>query len=74
MIMTTKPEASKTPKKRSPELVAAGAAIELAKIDAAITKAKETIAEKDATKKAILAALEPNVLELLNRLRGTAKG
>ncbi len=67
-----KPEVRKKPM-RSPELVAAGAAIELAKIDAAITKAKETLTEKEAAKKAVMAGVTGDALEFLNRLRGTTK-
>jgi len=64
----------KTKPRRSPELVAAGAAIELAKIDASLAKAKETIATKEAEKKAILDGISGEAKVFLERLRGTTKG
>lgn len=66
------PEARKKPV-RSPQLLAAGAAIELAKLDASIAKAKETLAEKEAAKKAVVAGLSAEAAVFLERLRGTGK-
>jgi hypothetical protein len=68
-------ESKDKPKRtRSPELQAAGAAIELAKIDASLAKAKETIAAKEAERRAILDGITGDAKVFLDRLRGTTKG
>ena len=68
--MTTKPTDPKKPKTRSPEHAAATAAIELAKFDAAIIKATETVKAKTAERAAMIAGLEPAVATLVKRMRG----
>ncbi len=64
----------KTKPNRSPALIAAGVHIALAKIDASLAKAKETIATKEAEKKAILDGISGEAKVFLDRLRGTTKG
>jgi hypothetical protein len=61
------------PKKRAPELVAAGAALAIGKLDETIERAKQTLKEKETEKKAILDGLDPEARVFLDRLRGTAK-
>lgn len=61
------------PKTRSPEYLAAGAAVELAKLDAAILKARETLAQKESDKKAVLDGLDPAVRAMVARMRGETK-
>lgn len=72
--MTTQSKPDRKQKTRSPELVAAGAAIALGKIEDTIARAKQTLTDKQAEKEAILDGLDPHARELLDRLRGKGKG
>jgi hypothetical protein len=69
----SKPE-DKPKKSRAAQLVAAGAALAIGKLDDTIARAKQTLGESEAKKKAILDGLEPEAKMFLDRLRGTAKG
>lgn len=70
--MSNKPTTTDKPKKknRAPELLAAGAALELARIDATIVRAQETIKQKESEKKAVRDGLEDDALAILKRMRG----
>ncbi len=57
-------------KNRSPALVAAGASVTLTKLDEAITKAKESLADKESKRKELLDGLAPETLKMVNALRG----
>lgn len=57
-------------KARSAEHLAAGAAIQLARIDASIVKARETLAAKEAEKAAVIDGLDEPVRVLVKRMRG----
>jgi hypothetical protein len=72
MNMSTKPE-DKPKKSRAAQLVAASAALTLAKLEDTIARAKQTLSESEAKRKAILDGLEPEAKMFLDRLRGTAK-
>lgn len=63
----------KKSKSRAPEYLAAGAALELAKLDDAIASAEKRAAEKKADRETLLKNLSPEVKALVDRLRGVSK-
>ena len=61
---------SESKRTRPPEMLAAGATIELGKLELAIANLKKRLAEKEAEHAAIMKGLTPDVRVLVERLRG----
>ena len=61
---------TKKVKTRSPEHQAASVAIELAKLDAAILRAEETVTEKKSERTRLITGLADPIAVLVKRMRG----
>lgn len=64
-------DSSRKKPNRAPEYLAAGAALELAKLEETIANAEKKLKEKRTERTTLLESLSPEIKAMVDRLRGT---